>query len=129
MNATTRPAAITTPAGPARRAGRRLTAAAAAVAGTAALALAVSAVAGTAAASASAKAPAQQLNCAAAPSACGYPDATNTGVPAGTALLTVPGQVSSGPGWHYDPRGWVEVTGNGATLTGLDVDRVGDQTR
>jgi hypothetical protein len=118
MNATTRPAAITTPAGPARRAGRRLTTAAAAVAGTAALALTLSAVAGTAAASASA-AKAPQLNCAAAPSACGYPDATNTGVPAGTNLLTVPGQVSSGPGWHYDSRGWVEVTGNGASLTGL----------
>ena len=120
MNATTAPAtaAITTPAGPARRAARRLTTTAAAVAGTAALALTLSAVAGTAAASASA-AKAPQLNCAAAPSACGYPDATNTGVPAGTTLLTVPGQVSSGPGWHYDPRGWVEVDGNGASLTGL----------
>ena len=112
MNAATRPAAAAT-----TTISRRLTTAAAAVAGTAALALTLSAVAGTAAASASAKAP--QLNCAAAPSACGYPDATNTGVPAGTALLTVPGQVSSGPGWHYDPRGWVEVTGNGANLTGL----------
>src|SRR5450755_826181 len=116
MNATTAPAATTI--------SRRLAAAAGAVAGTAALALAVSAVAGTAAASAAsaappAKAPVAQLNCAAAPSACGYPDATNTGVPAGTTLLTVPGQVSSGPGWHYDSRGWVEVTGNGANLTGL----------
>jgi hypothetical protein len=114
MNTATRPATAAT-----TTISRRLTTAAAAVAGTAALALTLSAVAGTAAASASAKAPAQQLNCAAAPSACGYPDATNTGVPAGTALLTVPGQVSSGPGWHYDPRGWVEVTGNGASLTGL----------
>jgi len=113
MNATTRPAAATTTIS------RRLAAAAGAVAGTAALALAVSAVAGTAAASASAKAGPAQLNCAAAPSACGYPDATNTGVPAGTTLLTVPGQVSSGPGWHYDSRGWVEVDGNGANLTGL----------
>jgi hypothetical protein len=111
MNATTRPAATTTIS-------RRLAAAAGAVAGTAALALAVSAVAGTAAASAS-SAPVKQLNCAAAPSACGYPDATNTGVPAGTTLRTVPGQVTSGPGWHYDPRGWVEVDGNGASLTGL----------
>ena len=61
------------------------------------------------------------VNCAAAPSKCGYPDATNTGVPAGTTLKTVPGQVSSGPGWHYDSRGWVEVTGNGAALTGLSI--------
>ena len=65
------------------------------------------------------RAAAAQLNCAAVPSACGYPDATNTGVPAGTTLLTVPGQVSSGPGWYYDSRGWVEVDGNGANLTGL----------
>ena len=61
------------------------------------------------------------LNCAAAPSKCGYPGSSNTGVPAGTALKAVPGQVSSGPGWHYDSRGWVEVTGNGATLTGLNI--------
>ncbi len=59
------------------------------------------------------------MNCAASPSSCGYPDAGNTGVPAGTTLKTVPGQVSSGPGWHYDSRGWVQVDGNGANLTGL----------
>ena len=29
-------------------------------------------------------------NCAAKPSSCGYPDATNTGVPAGTTLKSVP---------------------------------------
>jgi hypothetical protein len=40
-------------------------------------------------------------------------------VPAGTPLRSVPGQVSHGPGWHYDPRGWVEVDGNGAVLRGL----------
>jgi len=55
----------------------------------------------------------------AAPSRCGFPDGTNTGLPAGMKLRTVPGQVSSGPGWHFDPRGWVEVTGNGAVLSGL----------
>jgi hypothetical protein len=115
MTASTRPTA-------AARTGRRLAAAAAAAAGTAALALAVSAAAAPAAAAAAAvppRAAAAQLNCAAVPSACGYPDATNTGVPAGTTLLTVPGQVSSGPGWYYDSRGWVEVDGNGANLTGL----------
>ncbi len=60
-------------------------------------------------------------NCAVLPSACGYPDATNTGVPAGTTLQNVPGQVSSGPGWHFDPRGWVQVTGSGAVLSGLNI--------
>jgi hypothetical protein len=59
------------------------------------------------------------VNCAAAPSSCGYPDATTTGVPAGTTLKTVPTQVSSGPGWSYNSGGWVQVTGNGANLTGL----------
>lgn len=59
--------------------------------------------------------------CMAVPHACGYPDATNTGVPAGTTLRSVPGQISSGPGWHYDPRGWVEVDGNGAVLSGLSI--------
>ena len=83
-----------------------------------------------AAAAAAAPAPAAaaagvKVNCAAAPSQCGYPDATNTGFPAyskaGVPLRAVPGQVSSGPGWHYDSRGWVDVTGNGANLTYLSI--------
>jgi hypothetical protein len=57
-------------------------------------------------------------DCAAAPSRCGFRDGTNSGVPAGTVLESVPGQVSSGPGWHWDPRGWVEVDGNGAVFSG-----------
>lgn len=53
---------------------------------------------------------------------CGaFPDAVNSGVPAGMKLLAVPGQVSKGPGWYYDPRGWVEVDGNGAVLQGLSI--------
>jgi hypothetical protein len=61
-----------------------------------------------------------QTNCAANPSGCGYPDATSTGVPAGTTLKTVPSQVSSGPGWTYDAtQQVVQVTGNGAVLSGL----------
>jgi hypothetical protein len=56
---------------------------------------------------------------AAAVHAAGFPDASDTGVPAGMLLRAVPGQVASGPGWHYDPRGWVEVDGNGAVLSGL----------
>jgi hypothetical protein len=63
-----------------------------------------------------------QLNCAANPSACGYPDATNTGVPAGTVLKNVPAQVASGPGWSYDTTyRFVRVTGANAVLSGLNV--------
>ena len=60
--------------------------------------------------------------CATVPSACGYPDATNTGVPASVKLTTVgtgAGQVSSGTGWTLESGGWVQVTGNGATLSDL----------
>jgi hypothetical protein len=61
-------------------------------------------------------------NCAALPSGCNYPGATNTGVPAGTTLKSVPGQVSSGPGWQYvAANSEVTVTGNGAVLSGLSI--------
>jgi hypothetical protein len=61
-------------------------------------------------------------NCQATPSSCGYPDATNTGVPAGTTLKTVPAQVSSGPGWSYNAaNNDVVVTGNGTVLSGLSL--------
>jgi hypothetical protein len=59
------------------------------------------------------------LWCASAPHKCGLPDSTNTGVQAGVTLAAVPDQVSSGPGWSFDPRGWVEVSGDGAVLSGL----------
>ena len=69
---------------------------------------------------ASGNAHASALNCAATPSQCGYPDATNTGVPAGTTLKTVPGQVSSGPGWSYVAAdAEVIVTGKGTVISGL----------
>lgn len=59
-------------------------------------------------------------NCAATPSRCGYPDATNTGVPAGTTLKSVPTQISSGTGWSYSTAdNEVIVTGTGAVLSGL----------
>ncbi|HEV3294059.1 MAG TPA: hypothetical protein VG123_34185 [Streptosporangiaceae bacterium] len=58
-------------------------------------------------------------NYATNPAAHGYPGQSNTGVPAGMTLKTVPSQVSSGPGWHFDPKGVVRVTGNGAVLSGL----------
>ena len=59
-------------------------------------------------------------NCAATPSKCGYPDATNTGVPTGTTLKSVPAQVSSGSGWYYYATdNDVVVTVNGTVLSGL----------
>jgi hypothetical protein len=60
--------------------------------------------------------------CITVPHACGFPDGTNTGVPSGTALRSVPGQVSSGPGWHFDPQGgYVVVTTRGTVLSGLSI--------
>ncbi|HEY6277311.1 MAG TPA: right-handed parallel beta-helix repeat-containing protein [Streptosporangiaceae bacterium] len=92
----------------------RLAAAAAAVlaAGT------VLSVFAAAAASAS-SAPQASTNSAASPAAHGYPGPSSTGVPPGMALKRVPGQVSRGRGWYFDPRGVVRVTGNGAVLSGL----------
>jgi hypothetical protein len=59
-------------------------------------------------------------DCITVPLACGFPDATNTGVPGGAALWSVPSQVSSGPGWHFDPGGgYVVVTGRGTVLRDL----------
>ncbi len=66
-------------------------------------------------------------DCGGDPHLCGYPDATNTGVPAGMALRSVPGQVSRGPGWHY-AGGYVEVSGNGAVLQGLSIPYTVDVT-
>jgi hypothetical protein len=61
-------------------------------------------------------------SCSADPHKCGYPDATNTGPPAGITFLRVPGQVSHGTGWHYNPSTReVDVTGDGSVLTGLDI--------
>jgi hypothetical protein len=58
-------------------------------------------------------------NCEPDPVLCGYPDADSTGVTPTVNLQAVPAQVASGPGWHFDPRGWVVVNGNGANLSGL----------
>jgi len=53
---------------------------------------------------------------------CGFPDARDTGVPAGITLKTVPGQVSGGTGWSYDAATrQVNVTGSGAVLRGLSI--------
>jgi hypothetical protein len=59
-------------------------------------------------------------NCAATPASCGYPGPATAGVPAGTTLKQVPGQVSSGPGWSYNAAGkTVTVTVTGTVLSGL----------
>jgi hypothetical protein len=65
---------------------------------------------------------ATQLNCAAYPHTCGYPDATNSGVQPGTALTQVPAQETSGPGWAWNASwGTLTVTGTGAVLSNLSV--------
>jgi hypothetical protein len=59
--------------------------------------------------------------CIHVPNRCGYPDATNTGVPAGTTMRRVPQDVTSGPGWAWDSRGWLQVTADGAVVENLIV--------
>lgn len=51
-------------------------------------------------------APVQRAHCFASPHVCGFPDASNTGVPKGTALK---------------PSGGIEVTESGAVVSGLEV--------
>ena len=54
---------------------------------------------------------------------CRFPGPASTGAPASVSLRAVPGQVSSGPGWSYDPAaGIVNVTGDGSVLSGLAID-------
>jgi hypothetical protein len=68
---------------------------------------------------------ATRTNCSPKPSTCGFPDATNSGVPAGTRLTAVPGQATSGPGWAWKASTHtVDVTANGATITGLHISGV-----
>jgi hypothetical protein len=59
-------------------------------------------------------------NCVSLPSRCGYPDATNTGVPVGTAMLRVPTDITSGPGWVWDSRGWLQAS-SGAVVKNVIV--------
>ena len=63
----------------------------------------------------------RSVNCGPDPHLCGFPDQTNTGVPAGAGLRPVPGEVASGPGWTSDSAGDVEVSGNGAVFEGYVV--------
>lgn len=61
-------------------------------------------------------------NCVHAPSACGFPDSTNTGVRDVAALRRVPQDLTSEPGWEWDPRGWIAVTGDGAVVENVVVE-------
>jgi hypothetical protein len=63
----------------------------------------------------------RSVNCGPDPHLCGFPDATNTGVPAGVTLRSVPAEMSSGPGWTSNSQGDVEVSGNGAVFEGYSV--------
>jgi hypothetical protein len=69
----------------------------------------------------------RDTNCAPSPHSCGFPDATNTGPSPGTALRSVPGQVSSGPGWSWS-NGGVEISGAGTVFAGYAVHGTVDVT-
>jgi hypothetical protein len=58
-------------------------------------------------------------DCGGIPHRCGFPDATNTGARDPMPLKKVPEQVRSGPGWHYDARGFVVVNQARAVVSGL----------
>jgi hypothetical protein len=64
--------------------------------------------------------PANATKCMAKPSVCGYPDATNTGVPAGTALTVVNGGMTISTAGAVvegrDIRGCVRVTAPNVTI-------------
>ncbi|MBB3041935.1 DUF4082 domain-containing protein [Nocardioides sp. LMS-CY] len=60
--------------------------------------------------------------CAPVPSACGYPDATNTGPASVNGLTQVPEAATSGAGWKWNPTyKSIFVSGTGAVLDRLDV--------
>lgn len=50
-----------------------------------------------------------------------YPDATNTGVQTGVTLKRIPEDVTSGPGWYWDSRGWVVINVDGTVFSGFIV--------
>lgn len=56
------------------------------------------------------------------PHTAGFPDASTTGVPAGTKLTRVPQDRKSGDGWAWNAYGWVQVQSDNVTLSGLDID-------
>ncbi len=60
------------------------------------------------------------LDCAPQPSRCGFPDATNTG-PRRASLVSVPAQATSGDGWVWDRRGFVNITADDTHFEGFAV--------
>ncbi len=61
------------------------------------------------------------VGCATRPSACGYPDDSNTG-PSKSSFVRVPQDIRSGQGWAWNDRfNAIFVSGSGAVLDGLDV--------
>jgi hypothetical protein len=74
--------------------------------------------------SASPAAPQDRARCEDKPSACGYPDVTNTGPrrERSVTFVNVPEQSTSGRGWRWnDDYQSVFVTGKGAVLSHLDI--------
>jgi hypothetical protein len=69
--------------------------------------------------------PGTARNCIARPSACGYPDATNSGVPAGTHLLPESGVITAGtPGAtiaNIDLHGTINVTADNVTIRDVQI--------
>ncbi|WP_313356193.1 DUF4082 domain-containing protein [Microbacterium sp.] len=67
-------------------------------------------------------APSAGKNCIEVPSACGYPDETNTGPGSDVKLTRVPEDATSGPGWTYrsDIRA-IQTTSDKATLANLSL--------
>lgn len=63
--------------------------------------------------------PGNQTGCVSHPSACGYPDATNTGVPAGTNLIPISqAALPAGATWNGS---MLTITGDNVTIDGLRV--------
>lgn len=60
-----------------------------------------------------------RAGCAWRPPVCGYPGRSNTGPAKGTNFKSVPGEIRSGKGWHFDSRGWIEVDGDNAVVSGI----------
>ncbi|HSN11120.1 MAG TPA: hypothetical protein VLS51_03290 [Propionibacteriaceae bacterium] len=60
-------------------------------------------------------------HCVTQPSRCGYPDATTTGAQDRTALRRVPQDLTSGTGWRWDARGWLQVTDDNAVVENVEV--------
>jgi hypothetical protein len=76
--------------------------------------------------------PSKPTNCIDRPSACGYPDATNTGVPPGTRLTRQSGLITvRTPGTtiaNVELTGQILVEANNTTIESSDIDVEGTQT-